>query len=171
MNDFIFFFVGNFDFEKLEKLIEKYLGALPTLSSSENYIIPEFRTKDEYEKLVQGLRQAQERRDNDLILANPVLPDHVLQEAVPGNIRKGEHFVAFMKRLVEYLKTRLRVQHVVQESPAGFLADIAKRVCIERKPLRFAGKKIVNFQFHEKIIFFYFVKTKFINFFVKTTCL
>ena len=49
-NDFIFFFVGNFDFEKLEKLIEKYLGALPTLSSSENYIIPEFRTKDEYEK-------------------------------------------------------------------------------------------------------------------------
>ena len=78
---------------------------------------------------------------DDLILANPVLPDHVLQEAVPGNIRKGEHFVAFMKRLVEYLKTRLRVQHVVQESPAGFLADIAKRVCIERKPLRFAGKK------------------------------
>ena len=74
----------------------------------------------------------------------PVLPDHVLQEAVPGNIRKGEHFVAFMKRLVEYLKTRLRVQHVVQESPAGFLADIAKRVCIERKPLRFAAERLAS---------------------------
>ncbi len=49
-----------------------------------------------------------------------------MNEAVPGNIRKGEHFVGFMKRLVEYLKVRLRVQHVVQESPAGFLADIAK---------------------------------------------
>ena len=44
----------------------------------------------------------------NLIFYNLVLPDHVLEEAVPGNIRKGEHFVAFIKRLVEYLKTRLR---------------------------------------------------------------
>ena len=63
---------------------------------------------------ISGLREAQERRDNAVVLANPILPDNVLQEAVPGNIRKGEHFVAFMKRLVEYLKTRLRVQYVMQ---------------------------------------------------------
>ena len=56
------------------------------------------RLKDEYDRLVAGLRQAQENRDNAVVLANPVLPDHVLQEAVPGNIRKGEHFVAFIKR-------------------------------------------------------------------------
>ena len=102
------------------------------------------RLRDEYQRLVEGLRQAQERRDNAVILANPILPDHVLQEAVPGNIRKGEHFVAFMKRLVEYLKTRLRVQHVVQESPAGFLSDIARKVCIERKPLRFAAERLAS---------------------------
>jgi DNA excision repair protein ERCC-2 len=88
------------------------------------------RLRDEYSRLVEGLRVAQERRDNSMVLANPVLPDHVLQEAVPGSIRKGEHFVAFMKRLVEYLKTRLRVAHVVQESPAGFLADIARKVLL-----------------------------------------
>ena len=102
------------------------------------------RLRDEYQRLVEGLRQAQERRDNAVILANPILPDHVLQEAVPGNIRKGEHFVAFMKRLVEYLKTRLRVQHVVQESPAGFLSDIARKVCIDRKPLRFAAERLAS---------------------------
>lgn len=33
-----------------------------------------------------------------------VLPDDLLTEAVPGNIRKAEHFVAFLKRFVEYLK-------------------------------------------------------------------
>ena len=33
-----------------------------------------------------------------------VLPDDLLKEAVPGNIRKAEHFVAFLKRFVEYLK-------------------------------------------------------------------
>ena len=79
------------------------------------------------------------QRDNAASLANPILPEHVLNEAVPGNIRKGEHFVAFIKRLVEYIKVRLRVQHAVQESPAGFLADIAKvRLCLSilRKILR-----------------------------------
>lgn len=32
------------------------------------------------------------------------LPDDLLQEAVPGNIRRAEHFVAFLKRFVEYIK-------------------------------------------------------------------
>lgn len=36
-----------------------------------------------------------------------VLPDDMLQEAVPGNIRRAEHFIAFLKRFVEYLKVRL----------------------------------------------------------------
>ena len=35
-----------------------------------------------------------------------VLPEDLLKEAVPGNIRKAEHFVAFLKRFVEYLKVR-----------------------------------------------------------------
>ena len=37
-----------------------------------------------------------------------------------------------------------RVQHVIQESPAGFLADIARKVCIERKPLRFAAERLAS---------------------------
>merc|ERR1719242_1474967 len=128
------------------KLLEKCQNSITVLEEEIKRIRQDDsnRLRDEYDKLVQGLRQAQERRDNDLILANPVLPDHVLQEAVPGNIRKGEHFVAFMKRLVEYIKVRLRVQHVVQESPAGFLADIQRKVCIERKPLRFCAERLAS---------------------------
>lgn len=33
-----------------------------------------------------------------------VLSDDLIQEAIPGNIRKAEHFVAFLKRFIEYLK-------------------------------------------------------------------
>ncbi|XP_040578679.1 general transcription and DNA repair factor IIH helicase subunit XPD [Lepeophtheirus salmonis] len=102
------------------------------------------KLKEEYDKLVEGLHKAHFERENDLILSNPILPDHVLEEAIPGNIRKAEHFVAFMKRLVEYLKTRMRVQVVVQESPAGFLNDITKKVCIERKPLRFCAERLAS---------------------------
>lgn len=28
----------------------------------------------------------------------------MLDEAIPGNIRKAEHFIAFLKRFIEYLK-------------------------------------------------------------------
>ena len=102
------------------------------------------KLQGEYERLVQGLREAQERRETEQILANPVLPEHILNEAVPGSIRKGEHFVVFIKRLIEYIKVRMRVQHVVQESPAGFLSDIQKKVCIERKPLRFCAERLAS---------------------------
>ena len=56
----------------------------------------------------------------------------------------SKRFCFCFKRLVEYLKTRLRVQHVVQESPAGFLSDIQRKVCIERKPLRFCAERLAS---------------------------
>lgn len=56
---------------------------------------------------------------------------------MPGSIRTAEHFLGFLRRLLEYVKWRLRVQHVVQESPPAFLSGLAQRVCIQRKPLRF----------------------------------
>lgn len=44
--------------------------------------------------------------------------------------------MGFLRRFLEYLKSRLRVQHVVQESTPQFLKDIFDKVCIDRKPLR-----------------------------------
>uniref|UniRef100_A0A8C2XZH3 General transcription and DNA repair factor IIH helicase subunit XPD n=1 Tax=Capra hircus TaxID=9925 RepID=A0A8C2XZH3_CAPHI len=63
-------------------------------------------------------------------------------EAVPGSIRTAEHFLGFLRRLLEYVKWRLRVQHVVQESPPAFLSGLAQRVCIQRKPLRFCAERL-----------------------------
>ena len=89
-----------------------------------------------------GLKEAQKARETDLSLANPILSQDVLDEAVPGNIRKAEHFIIFMKRFLEYVKTRLRVAHKVQESPPSFLKDLSSKVCIERKPLRFCFERL-----------------------------
>jgi DNA excision repair protein ERCC-2 len=102
----------------------------------------EERLKNEYKRLVDGLKEAQKARETDLSLANPILPQDVLDEAVPGNIRKAEHFIIFMKRFLEYVKTRLRVAHKVQESPPSFLKDLSSKVCIERKPLRFCFERL-----------------------------
>ncbi|KAG4070504.1 hypothetical protein HA402_005736 [Bradysia odoriphaga] len=102
------------------------------------------RLNEEYQNMVQGLRQASANRDADLVLANPILPDDILQGAIPGNIRTADHFLSFLRRFVEYIKFRLRVQHVVQESPAGFLKDVQQKVCIERKPLRFCAERLAS---------------------------
>jgi DNA excision repair protein ERCC-2 len=84
------------------------------------------KLKDEYAKLVEGLRDADEAREEDAFMSNPgqllsaislneiaedpiALPDDLLKEAVPGNIRRAEHFVAFLKRFVEYLKVFGRI--------------------------------------------------------------
>lgn len=100
------------------------------------------RLNDEYLRLVQGLKDASFARETDMVLANPVLPTEILKEVVPGNIRNADHFLSFLKRFIEYIKSRLRVQHVVQESPAGFLKDVQQKVCIERKPLRFCAERL-----------------------------
>lgn len=111
--------------------------------------------------MVQGLKDASVQRDTDMILANPILPNDILKgkynklsificyyqnnkiaEVVPGNIRNADHFLSFLRRFVEYIKTRLKVHHVVQESPAGFLKDVSSKICIERKPLRFCAERL-----------------------------
>lgn len=81
------------------------------------------KLQDEYAKLVEGLQEATaETTPENAFMTNPgkcslpwipptdngsVLPSDLLKEAIPGNIRKAEHFVAFLKRFVEYLKVRM----------------------------------------------------------------
>ncbi|KAI5797980.1 hypothetical protein DFH27DRAFT_561503 [Peziza echinospora] len=102
------------------------------------------KLKNEYQKLVEGLQDIDDGREEDSFMANPVLPDDLLKEAVPGNIRRAEHFVAFLKRFVEYLKTRMKVLHVVSETPASFLQHLKDLTFIERKPLRFCAERLTS---------------------------
>ncbi|KAG4101363.1 DNA repair helicase [Neocallimastix lanati (nom. inval.)] len=100
--------------------------------------------KSEYIRLVEGLKEESINRETDEYMANPILPNEILNEAVPGNIRRAEHFVAFMRRFIEYLKTRLRVLHVVAESPTSFLLHLKEITFIERKPLRFCSERLIS---------------------------
>ncbi|KAL7419708.1 TFIIH/NER complex ATP-dependent 5'-3' DNA helicase subunit [Cryptotrichosporon argae] len=102
------------------------------------------KLQDEYEKLVSGLQEANDRREEDDMLASPVLSDDMLNEAVPGNIRKAEHFIAFLKRFIEYMKTRMRVLHVVAETPQSFLAHLKEITYIERRPLKFCAERLTS---------------------------
>lgn len=118
--------------EKCSKNIDTLEGHIKEISRTNQN-----RLQEEYEKLVENLRRAEEERAEDRAWANPVLPDAILQEAVPGSIRTSEHFMTFMRRIIEYLKHRMRTRAVLIESPASFLRDIKSRMFIDRKPMRY----------------------------------
>jgi DNA excision repair protein ERCC-2 len=102
------------------------------------------KLQNEYQKLVEGLQEQDEARTEDTFMANPILPDDLLKEAVPGNIRRAEHFIIFLKRFIEYLRVRMRVLQVVSETPLSFLAHLKEVAFIERKPLRFCAERLTS---------------------------
>lgn len=79
---------------------------------------------------------------NDNWLANPALPDDILQEAVPGNIRRAEHFLSVLRRLVQYFKARLVTENVEKEGPVTFVASINSQVGIDQKMLKFCYDRL-----------------------------
>ena len=122
------------------------------------------KLEEEYAKLLEGLQAAGDHNEEDDFMANPsesltspltsshpddahpvVLPADMLDEAVPGSIRRAEHFTAFLARFVEYLKTRMRVLHVVAETPLSFLQHLKDITFIERKPLKSVVGRLCRF--------------------------
>mmetsp|Transcript_25104 Transcript_25104/g.64132 ORF Transcript_25104/g.64132 Transcript_25104/m.64132 type:complete len:817 (-) Transcript_25104:40-2490(-) len=67
------------------------------------------RLQEEYQRLVQGLQDAGEIDDQVAErISSPVLPDDIVVEAIPGNIRRAEHFINLMRRVVLFLKSYLK---------------------------------------------------------------
>lgn len=101
------------------------------------------KLQDEYDKLVQGLHTADIiNPTEEQFVETPVLPQDLLKEAIPGNIRRAEHFISFLKRLIEYIKTRMKVLHVISETPKSFLQHLKQLTFIDRKPLRFCAERL-----------------------------
>ena len=103
------------------------------------------RLAREYANLVSGLaEQGIIRSGPDAVAtANPVLSEDILNEAVPGNIRKAEHFVAFLKKIVIFLKKyHENGKELSNKTPLAFLQDVFTATSLERKPLRFTYSRL-----------------------------
>ncbi|VDL20290.1 unnamed protein product [Hymenolepis diminuta] len=100
------------------------------------------RLQEEYNRLVTGLRETNVNRETDIVLANPTLPTEILNQAIPGSLRSADSFISFLRRLLEYVKLRLRVAHVVHETPVSFLKDCLEKVCIDKRALMYAAERL-----------------------------
>ena len=51
-NDFTYYFVGNFEADELEELVEIYLGSLPVSKEEDEIIVPDFRQQDTFKEFI-----------------------------------------------------------------------------------------------------------------------
>ena len=101
------------------------------------------RLSDEYNRLVRGLaQQGAIPQGGEEWLSNPALPQDILREAVPGNIRRAEHFMAFLRRFVDHLKERLGCQAFQSENPTSFLDRLRNTTQIDAKSLKFCYDRL-----------------------------
>lgn len=100
------------------------------------------RLRQEYNRLVEGLAQQGNIQASDSWLSNPSLPDDILKEAVPGSIRRAEHFLDVLKRLLDYLKHRLKAEKVESEGPTSFVMSLNTQTLIDQKTLKFCYDRL-----------------------------
>lgn len=74
------------------------------------------RLQAEYQRLVKGLFSEESKLtlSEKELMQHPLLEQDVLKEAVPGTIRKAEHFLSFLRRLLLCLKEKLTKTREVQ---------------------------------------------------------
>lgn len=110
------------------------------------------RLREEYERLVKGLSTdlLRDRQGGgpssasggtskfvgDELLGTPQLSQDIVEETVPGNIRRAEHFIGYLRRLLEYLRQKMKMDHVVQENPKLFLNQLQAGIMTDAKSLR-----------------------------------
>ncbi|KAJ4459043.1 putative General transcription and DNA repair factor IIH helicase subunit XPD [Paratrimastix pyriformis] len=100
------------------------------------------KLEQEYQRMVTEIAQHWAGRGGEELLGNPALTGDIIREAVPGSIRKAEHFLGFLKRFLEYIRLRLNSDEAVHESPLAFRHHLYQTTQISDKPLRFLTDRL-----------------------------
>ncbi|KAM0684288.1 TFIIH/NER complex ATP-dependent 5'-3' DNA helicase subunit [Mitosporidium daphniae] len=93
---------------------------------------------EDYNRLIMGLRQANNAQNlplTDLLIGS----DNLLDEVLPGNLRKAEHFLGLLRRWVEYLKTIMKGRSPTTETPLSFMLAAKEISMIEAKPMQLSS--------------------------------
>lgn len=97
--------------------------------------------QEEYQKVIRGMPLFA-ASETDALLAAPVVPDSAIQETIPGNIRKAEHFLRFLRRILEYIQNVMQRNVATQETSWAFLQSMSSILQSDFKALKFASDRL-----------------------------
>jgi DNA excision repair protein ERCC-2 len=97
----------------------------------------------EYERLLTGLARDAGIASMGGQLASPLLPQNVVDDAVPGNIRQAKTFVELLKSLVYQLKQKLQSARAAsRESTFAFLNKLSDEIGWEGKAMEHCSERM-----------------------------
>ncbi len=103
------------------------------------------RLQTEYTRLLDGLSTTvlPQLSAGDSLAANPIIPRDILREHVPGSIRKAEHFIQYLRRLIQFIRDKkMRGRESKQEQPSRFLYEMLNEMHSDKRPLRFCSDRL-----------------------------
>jgi len=65
------------------------------------------------------------------MLQNPILQRDIVKESVPGSIRKAEHFLPMLRKLIVYLKKLLSSTQLKMLSPLSLVYELQEQYLID----------------------------------------
>jgi DNA excision repair protein ERCC-2 len=61
---------------------------------------------------------------------------------MPGNMRRADHFINFMKRIIVFFKNIMKSKDVRKFSPINFLEELNSLTQIDKRPLQFVADRL-----------------------------
>ena len=89
--------------------------------------------EEEYRRLEEGLSKKGVMNQSKKI---EELPKEVINQVIPGNIRKNGHFINFMKKIVIFLKNMLKTAQFRKFSTEIFLTELSHATHIDSNALK-----------------------------------
>jgi len=87
--------------------------------------------------LVKSLAHTDIIRSEDEMLQHPILQKDIINEAIPGNIRKADHFIPVLRKLIVYLKKLMLEKQIQIFSPLHLVFELQEKHFIEQRTLKF----------------------------------
>ena len=73
---------------------------------------------------MRGLVEQSVIKSEDEMYSNPILQKDIIKESVPGSIRKAEHFLPMLRKLIVYLKKMLSSTQLKTLSPLSLVYEL-----------------------------------------------
>lgn len=86
----------------------------------------------------------QDKQRDDLLM-NPILTEELLEDPVPGNLRRAEHFLTFLKRVLVFFRKQLKSREAKINSPSGFMYLLKTAAYIDQESLKHASSSLHSF--------------------------
>jgi DNA excision repair protein ERCC-2 len=91
---------------------------------------------------VEQLQKVKGIRAETELLMQPVLARDMIEEGVPGNIRKAEHFLPVLRKLVLYLKELMKERSTQIKSPLSLVCELQEKHFVEQRTLKFMHQRL-----------------------------